>query len=223
MFPNFPATWAERLQPYLQSPEWESLQESITREYAERECFPAPADIFRAFELTSFEDTRVLLAGQDPYHTPGAAMGLSFSIPKGRKVQPSLRNILAEVEADINAKKANSDLTPWARQGVLLLNSVLTVRSGEAGSHAKMGWEDFTNAVIKTVADQRQNVVFVLWGGYAQSKRALIDESRHLVITSVHPSPLSAYRGFFGSRPFSRANEYLVQTHQMPIDWSLDS
>lgn len=182
--------------------------------------FPEEKNIFRALNLTPIEAVKVVILGQDPYHGELQAHGLSFSVPSGIKLPPSLRNIYKELEADLGMEvRTDGDLSRWAGQGVLLLNSVLTVESGAAGSHAGKGWEQITDALIKTVSDHKTGVVFILWGNYALKKRGLIDESKHHVISSVHPSPLSASRGFFGSRPFSKANDYLSSTGQSAIKW----
>lgn len=182
---------------------------------------PAPL-IFNAFNHTVFNDVRVVIIGQDPYHGPDQAHGLSFSVPKGIKPPPSLVNIFKEVSSDLNVTTPkNGDLSSWASQGVLLLNATLTVEHANAGSHQKRGWEIFTDAVIAALNAQRENLVFVLWGSYAQKKGAAIDAKKHLVLTSVHPSPLSAHRGFFGNKQFSRINQYLQQQGQAPIDWQL--
>jgi uracil-DNA glycosylase len=162
----------------------------------------------------------VVILGQDPYHTPGAAMGFCFSVPEGNRPQPSLQNIFKEIHSDLGIARTKTDLSDWAEQGVFLLNAVLTVRTGQAGSHAKKGWEKFTDSAIRHLSAERENLVFILWGAYAISKQALIDTDKHCVITSAHPSPLSAYRGFLGSKPFSHANHYLVSKGKKPIDWA---
>lgn len=188
---------------------------------AGKTVFPAEENIFRALSLTNLDQVKVVILGQDPYHGEDQAHGLSFSVPAGTKLPPSLRNIYKEMASDLGVKPpVSGDLSSWAQQGVLLLNAVLTVESGLAGSHAGKGWEEVTDALIRTVSDHRRGVVFILWGNYALKKRALIDESKHFVISSAHPSPLSASRGFFGSRPFSQTNDYLKSTGQRPIDWA---
>jgi uracil-DNA glycosylase len=182
--------------------------------------FPVSAEYFAAFNATKFGDVSVVLLGQDPYHGEGQAHGLCFSVQKGIRPPPSLLNIYKELEADLGIPRAHDgDLSNWAKQGVLLLNSVLTVRESEAGSHRKRGWEEFTDRAICEINDRRENVVFVLWGAYAQKKGAFIDRKRHYVIESAHPSPLSASRGFLGSRPFSKINTYLRQHGAREIDW----
>ena len=212
-------SWKARLQAEFEQPWWASLAAFVKQEYAAGPCFPPGKDIFRAFDLAPFDKVKVVILGQDPYHTPGAAMGLCFSIPDGTRPQPSLRNIIKELASDVGVQRTHTDLSDWAGQGVFLLNSVLTVRSGEAGSHANKGWEKLTDSAIRHLAQEREGIVFILWGSYAIAKRALIDEGKHLVLTAPHPSPLSAHRGFFGSKPFSQANAYLQENGQQPINW----
>lgn len=212
-------SWKQRLQAEFEQPWWASLAAFVKQEYAAGPCFPPGKDIFRAFDLAPFDQVKVVILGQDPYHTPGAAMGLCFSIPDGTRPQPSLRNIIKELASDVGVQRTHTDLSDWAEQGVFLLNSVLTVRSGEAGSHANKGWEKLTDSAIRHLAQEREGIVFILWGSYAIAKRALIDEGKHLVLTAPHPSPLSAHRGFFGSKPFSQANAYLQENGQQPINW----
>lgn len=184
--------------------------------------YPPGPSIFAAFDSTPFDAVRVVIVGQDPYHGPGQAMGMSFSVPRGVAQPPSLRNILTEVESDLRiARPAHGDLTHWADQGVLLLNASLTVRAREAGSHAGHGWERLTDAAIQALSDGRDGLVFLLWGSHAKRKGAIVDRSRHLVLTAAHPSPLSASKGFFGCRHFSRANEYLAEWGTPPVDWAL--
>jgi uracil-DNA glycosylase len=212
-------SWKQRLRAEFEQPWWASLAAFVKEEYAAGPCFPAGKAIFRAFDLVPFEQVKVVILGQDPYHTPGAAMGLCFSIPEGTRAQPSLQNIFKELKSDVGVARTSTDLTDWAGQGVFLLNSVLTVRSGAAGSHAGKGWEKLTDSAIRHLSQEREGVVFILWGAYAIAKRALIDEGKHLVLTAPHPSPLSAHRGFFGSKPFSQANAYLQANGQQPITW----
>lgn len=193
---------------------------------AEREAghqtFPPMARVFSAFDHTPFDDVRVVIVGQDPYHGPGQAMGLSFSVPRGVAIPPSLRNMFQELEADCAvARPTHGDLTHWADQGVLLLNTSLTVRAHEAASHAGRGWERITDAAIRGLAEQRDGIVFLLWGRHAHAKRTMIDARRHLVLTAPHPSPLSASKGFFGCGHFSQVNAYLAERGEPPIDWSL--
>jgi uracil-DNA glycosylase len=183
--------------------------------------FPAVENVFAAFSATPFDKVRVVILGQDPYHGVGQAHGLCFSVEPGIRLPPSLLNIYKELESDLNVPCAKSgSLIEWSKQGVLLLNSVLTVRENQAASHQRQGWEIFTDRAIKELADRREGLVFVLWGAYAQKKAAFVDRNKHLVLESVHPSPLSASRGFFGSRPFSKINEYLVSRGEPPIDWA---
>ncbi len=184
--------------------------------------FPPGPQIFNAFNHTPFQQVRVVIIGQDPYHGPGQAHGLSFSVQPGVKIPPSLINIFKEIEGDLGLRMSGSgDLTPWADQGVLLLNATLTVEQANAGSHQGKGWEQFTDAAICALNEQREGLVFVLWGSYAQKKGAVIDPQKHLVLKSVHPSPLSAHRGFFGNRQFSRINDYLISRGEVPIQWQL--
>jgi len=214
------ASWKTQLQQQFEQPWWDSLAAFVKEEYAAGPCFPAGKHIFRAFDLTPFDKVKVVILGQDPYHTPGAAMGLCFSIPDGTRPQPSLRNIIKELASDVGVQRTHTDLTDWAEQGVFLLNSVLTVRSGEAGSHAGKGWEKLTDSAIARLSAEREGVVFILWGSYAIAKRALIDAGKHLILTAPHPSPLSAHRGFFDSKPFSQTNAYLEANGQAPIVWA---
>lgn len=208
---------AEWDKPYFQE-----LTRFVKNSYATTQVFPAPSRIFAAFDACPFSDTKVVILGQDPYHGPGQAHGLCFSVPTGVEAPPSLLNIFKEMSADLGvALPANpvTDLSYLARQGVLLLNSTLTVEAHRAGSHQGHGWETFTDAAIAALNSGRENLVFILWGAYAIRKGAFIDRSRHLVLTSAHPSPLSAYRGFFGCRHFSQANSYLAEHGKEPIKW----
>lgn len=188
-----------------------------------RTIYPPGPLIFNAFEQTPFHAVKVVLIGQDPYHGPGQAMGLSFSVPKGVKPPPSLQNIYKEIRSDLGIQMdpTNGDLTTWARQGLLLLNASLTVRANEPMSHAGIGWMNFTDAVIRTLSDQKEHLVFLLWGRFAQEKQPLIDETKHYVLKAAHPSPFSADKGFFGCRHFSKANELLVKHGKDPINWAL--
>ncbi|WOV87933.1 uracil-DNA glycosylase [Sporosarcina oncorhynchi] len=196
------------------------LRSYLNEQYENRNVYPVMDDLWTAFKLTPFNNVKVVILGQDPYHGPGQAHGLSFSVQPGVKVPPSLRNIFKELQSDIGCEiPDNGTLTGWAKQGVLMLNTVLTVRDGEANSHRKHGWEHFTDEVIRRLSEREEPVVFVLWGRPAQEKKTLIDLSRNAVIESVHPSPLSASRGFFGSRPFSKTNGVLEQWNEVPIDW----
>lgn len=214
------SSWRKALEREFGEAYFSDLAAFVRNEYVTATVYPKPTDVFRAFALTPFESVKVVILGQDPYHGAGQAMGLSFSVPEKVKIPPSLRNIYTELHDDIGGSTAaHGDLTHWAEQGVLLLNATLTVRAGQAGSHQGRGWERFTDAAIQALSEQRKNVVFILWGNYARQKKALIDESRHLVIQSPHPSPFSAASGFFGSKPFSRANAYLQQHHIAPVQW----
>jgi uracil-DNA glycosylase len=217
---SLPPAWQTTLTPEMNKPYFRDLLNFVEQQYSETECFPAKKDIFRALELTDLDQVRVVILGQDPYHTPGAAMGLSFSIPEWAKIQPSLKNIFKELESDLGIIRTNSDLSDWAKQGVLLLNSTLTVRSWVAASHAGRGWETFTDAIIQELSKQKSGIVFVLWGWYAQSKRLFINGLKHTIINSPHPSPLSAYRGFLGSKPFSQINTHLSSHNQPTIQWA---
>jgi len=213
-------SWKRQLQGEFEQPYWAHLTSFVRAEYAAGQCCPPGKYIFRAFDLTPFEAVKVVILGQDPYHTPGAAMGFCFSVPDGNRPQPSLQNIFQELHNDLGLQRTRTDLSDWAEQGVFLLNSVLTVRARQAGSHAQQGWETFTDSAIRQLSEQREGLVFILWGSYAISKRAFIDARKHLVITSPHPSPFSAHKGFFGSKPFSRANQYLLARDKIPIQWA---
>ena len=196
------------------------LTQFVREEYATKQIFPPGRQIFAAFNSTPFHDVKVVILGQDPYHDVGQANGLCFSVNDGIQFPPSLRNIFKEIESDIGTPIPQSgDLSRWAKQGVLLLNATLTVEAHRAGSHQRRGWEQFTDSVITHLAAHRDNLVFILWGSYAIGKGAFIDRSRHLVLTSVHPSPLSAHRGFFGNHHFSRTNQYLIEHGKTPIEW----
>jgi uracil-DNA glycosylase len=204
--------------PYMQNLRLFLMQEKATG----KTIYPPSPLIFNAFNHTPFEQVRVVIIGQDPYHGDGQAHGLSFSVPIGVKPPPSLVNIFKEISSDLGVRMSGrGDLSPWAKQGVLLLNATLTVQQANAGSHQNRGWETFTDAVIAALNAKREHVVFVLWGSYAQKKGAAIDATKHLVLQSVHPSPLSAHRGFFGNHQFSTINQYLQQHGQSPIDWQL--
>lgn len=213
-------SWQEKLQQEFDEPYFEELIEFVRREYAQGTCYPPGKLIFNAFNLCPLSQVKVVLIGQDPYHEPGQAHGLCFSVNDGVPFPPSLRNIFQEIQADLGTPvPASGNLTRWAEQGVLLLNATLTVRAHAAASHQKHGWERFTDAVIRLVSAECEHVVFILWGSYAQSKAALIDSTKHCVLRSAHPSPLSAYRGFFGNHHFSLCNQYLQQHNIKPIDW----
>ena len=216
-------SWREMLSEEFSKDYFEKLTEFVRVEYSTNTCFPSGPKIFSAFNRTSFEDVEVVIIGQDPYHGAGQANGLAFSVADGIAHPPSLINIFKELQRDPDVQKnypKSGNLEPWADQGVLLLNSVLTVRKGEAGSHQKKGWEQFTDAVIKKLSDERENLVFMLWGGFAKGKAKLIDEKKHFVQTTGHPSPLSANRGYwFGNLHFSRANRYLQEQGMEPVNW----
>ena len=212
--------WKKVLATEFEDAYFKSLTDFVKTEYASGVVYPPPASIFRAFDLTPFEKVKVVILGQDPYHGLGQANGLAFAVNTGVSLPPSLVNVYKEIETDLGVKKeAKGDLENWARQGVLMLNATLTVRAAQAGSHQKKGWELFTDAVIRALSQQRDHLVFILWGNYAQKKGALIDVAAHMVIKSAHPSPLSAYNGFFGSKPFSQCNSYLIINGQEPITW----
>lgn len=213
--------WLDLLQPEFAATYMQSLKAFIAAErQADKTIYPASGDIFNALNVTRLEKVKVVIIGQDPYHGEGQAHGLSFSVPTGVKIPPSLRNIYKEIEAEYGYRMPHTgDLTGWAEQGVLLLNATLTVEAGMAGSHQKRGWELFTDAVIRVVNEKCNHVVFMLWGAYAQKKGAHIDRSKHLVLESVHPSPLSAHRGFLGNGHFKSANDYLEANGRQPIDW----
>lgn len=219
------SAWKRVLEPEMKKQYFNSLLQYIKDERKEYQVFPAEDAVFRALQLTDLDRVKVVILGQDPYHGEGQAMGLSFSVPTGVKLPPSLINIYKEISSDIKEQsidyaKMSGDLTSWAEQGVLLLNSILTVRAHQAASHAGRGWERFTDEILSQLSTHSPHVVFILWGSYARSKKALIDISKHTIIESVHPSPLSAHNGFFGSRPFSRANSALQLHNQKTIDWT---
>lgn len=220
LFESFPKSWSALLREEARKDYLFSLEKKIEEAYASSICFPPKQKIFEAFALCDLKDVRVVILGQDPYHGSGEAHGLAFSVRQGKKIPPSLRNIFKELESEFGIDLTRTtDLTSWAKQGVMLLNSVLTVEKDKAGSHSKWGWEEFTNAVISFISKENKQVVFVLWGDYARKKSVLIDMSKHAIIESVHPSPLSAYRGFFGSRPFSKIDEQLRNWGKEEIKW----
>jgi len=212
-------SWLAILKDEFQREYFQKLSNFVKGEYQRTLVYPAPKNIFRAFDLCPFDQVKVVILGQDPYHGPGQANGLCFAVHDGIPYPPSLKNIFKEMDTDLGGMPSTGDLSHWAKQGVLLLNSILTVLPGQAGSHQKQGWESFTDAVIREVSEKSENVVFILWGRYAQDKGSVIDSEKHLIIKSVHPSPLSSHRGFFGSRPFSQANEYLEWHEKGAIDW----
>jgi len=216
------SSWYEVLKGQFEAPYFAQLKEFLVAERQQHTCYPPGSKIFAAFDSTPFNKVKVVIIGQDPYHEPGQAMGLCFSVPQGVAVPPSLQNIIKEINDDLGTQipATSGDLSGWAAQGVLLLNATLTVREHAAGSHQRHGWEQFTDAAIQALAERRQGIVFLLWGSYAIGKRKLINPLHHCILTAPHPSPLSAYRGFFGCRHFSRANDYLRSTGQTPIDWT---
>lgn len=212
--------WDEILEEDFRTPTYLALREFLKSEYSSTAVYPDMFSIFNSMKRTPFKDIKVVLIGQDPYHNEGQAMGLSFSVPKGIDKPPSLVNMFKELKAELNIPISESgDLTGWAEQGVLLLNTVLTVRAHQANSHKGKGWEQFTDSIIKKISDNKENVVFLLWGGNARSKKPLIDGEKHLILECAHPSPLSAYNGFFGCGHFRKTNEYLISKGITPIDW----
>ncbi len=214
------ASWKERLHSEFSQDYFVQLSSFIRSEYARGGVYPHPKYVFRAFDECPFNSVRVVIVGQDPYHGFGQANGLCFAVNDGSEAPPSLKNIFKELESDLGHKVSHdTDLVRWARQGVLLLNATLTVKAGHAGSHQSKGWEQFTDAVLMRLSDEREHIVFILWGNYARKKGMCIDRAKHCVIESAHPSPLSAHNGFFGSKPFSATNEYLTRYNQKPIDW----
>ena len=215
---SFDSSWEKRL-----NYNFASIEAFLEEERNNHQTFyPKDSDIFNAFKYTSFENIKVVILGQDPYHGKNQADGLAFSVQHGVELPPSLKNIYKELSSDLNiTAPKHGNLTSWAKSGVFLLNTILTVREGEAHSHQKHGWEEFTDEVIKIISEDMENIVFILWGKPAQKKTSLIDENKHLILKSAHPSPLSSYRGFFGSRPFSRTNEYLIKENITPVDWEL--
>jgi uracil-DNA glycosylase len=214
------SSWKDKLIPEFKKPYFESLTEFVKNEYKTATVYPPGKEIFRAFDACDFDDVKVVIIGQDPYHGPGQANGLCFSVHDGIRMPPSLLNIFKEIQNDLRKPIPKSgDLGRWAKQGVLLLNATLTVRASSPGSHQNKGWEAFTDAVIKTISEEKEHVVFILWGSYAQKKGEVIDRKKHLVLMSAHPSPFSADRGFFGCKHFSKTNEYLRSKGLEEIDW----
>lgn len=221
---NINKSWQEFFEQECNKPYFEELMDKVKKEYAEHTCYPAYDNIFNAFALTGADKVKVVILGQDPYHGPGQAQGLSFSVPAGQKLPPSLVNMGKELESEMGypcIAPAQGDLTKWAEQGVLLLNTTLTVREHEAASHSKLGWGTFTDAVISYIDEQSRPIVFMLWGSHAQKKKELLSNPNHLALCSAHPSPLSASRGFFGNGHFKKANEWLIEQREEPIDWKL--
>ncbi len=218
------ASWKAVLQDEFGKDYFKTLREFVKSEYLHGIVYPPPKNIFRAFELCPFDKVEVVILGQDPYHGPNQANGLCFAVSEGQRLPPSLQNIFKELANDIPADQGRTlvktgDLERWAKQGVLLLNATLTVSARQAGSHQGKGWEQFTDAVIRKLSEERENLVFILWGNYAKQKGAHIDRTKHFVIESPHPSPFSAYNGFFGSKPFSKTNTYLAEHNKKQIDW----
>lgn len=211
--------WETVLAPIKNTDQFQNLWAKVKQEYASTQCFPPKNQIFRAIELNSFDEVKVVIIGQDPYHGDNQANGLCFSVSDKVKAPPSLQNIFKELKDDLNIDKTTNELDDWAKQGVLLLNATLTVRAHSPNSHKDLGWEKFTDFIIKEISDKKQNVVFVLWGAFAQKKEELIDSSKHFILKSAHPSPFSVYRGFYGSKPFSKINEYLESKNLKPISW----
>jgi uracil-DNA glycosylase len=223
LFDQIPQSWQAVLEPEFSQPYIAKLEAFLELERSTQTVFPPESEVFSALELTPFENIRVLIVGQDPYHDDGQAHGLAFSVRPGKKVPPSLVNIYKELETDLGIPRGKTGfLEPWAQQGVLLLNTSLTVRAHEAGSHKGQGWEKLTDAIIRVVSSKSERVVFVLWGAPAGKKLALIDTTRHTVVQSAHPSPLSAHNGFFGSKPFSKINTTLLEAGQPEIDWRIE-
>ena len=211
--------WETVLAPIKNTDQFQNLWQKVENEYTSGECFPPKEQIFRAFELTTFEDIKVVIIGQDPYHSDFQANGLCFSVSENVKAPPSLKNIFTELNNDLGIQRTKTELNDWAKQGVLLLNATLSVRAHSPNSHKDLGWEKFTDFVIKEISENRENIVFVLWGAFAQKKEELIDSSKHFILKSAHPSPFSVYRGFYGSKPFSKINEYLESKNLKPISW----
>jgi uracil-DNA glycosylase len=215
--------WDEALSPLFNDERYLKIRQFLKQEYVEHVVYPDMYDLYNCFRFTPIDSLKAVILGQDPYHEEGQAHGLCFSVKKGIPLPPSLKNIYKEIESDLGIKQPNcGDLTKWATQGVLLLNTTLTVRQHMANSHSKCGWAWFTDSVIKIISERCNNVVFILWGGNARSKAPLIDTSKHLILQCAHPSPLSAYNGFFGCRFFSKTNEYLSSHGKQPIDWDLN-
>lgn len=214
--------WNERLAPLFQDERYLKIRAFLKEEYSAHVVYPDMYDIYNCFRYTPFSEVKVVLLGQDPYHNEGQAHGLCFSVKEGMKKPPSLENMLKELQSDLGVSPPRSgDLTKWAKEGVLLLNTALTVRAHQANSHANCGWSWFTDSVISLLSEQKEGLVFLLWGGNARRKVPLIDQSKHLILQCAHPSPLSAYQGFFGCKHYSKTNEYLKRTGKSPIDWNL--
>ena len=217
---NIEKSWQEALQGEFEKPYFKDLSSKVRESYLNEVIYPYQKNIFNAFSFCPFSQVKVVILGQDPYHGPNQAHGLSFSVPDEVKTPPSLQNIYKELKSDLGIDIPESgNLEHWAKQGVMLLNATLTVKANKAGSHQGLGWETFTDAVIKNISEKKENVVFLLWGKYAQAKAPLINSAKHLILTAPHPSPFSAYTGFFGCKHFSKTNEYLEKHDQKPIDW----
>jgi len=213
--------WKKLIETEAAKPYMKDLKQHLLQDYNTKTVYPSHKDILKALETTPLEAVKVVILGQDPYHGPGQAHGLSFSVPNGMRMPPSLLNIFKELSDDLNIPRpTQTDLTPWATQGVLLLNTTLTVLAGNPMSHANLGWETFTDEILQCINNEKESVVFILWGSHAQKKMRFIDQSKHLVIKAPHPSPLSAHRGFFGSKPFSTTNAYLMSKGHQPINWA---
>jgi uracil-DNA glycosylase len=213
-------SWKEHLAPEFEKPYFKELTAFVKKEYENKTVYPPPKEIFRAFDLCPFDNVKVVILGQDPYHGPKQANGLAFAVHEGIRTPPSLQNIFKEIESDLKYPVSHDgDLSRWAKQGVLLLNATLTVRAGAAGSHQHVGWEQFTDAAIAALSREREHLVFMLWGNYAKQKGAVIDRTHHLVLEAAHPSPFAADKGFFGCKHFSKANAYLADHGEKPIDW----
>jgi uracil-DNA glycosylase len=221
---NLESSWLAQLSDQFDQPYWHQLEQFLASQLqAQKIIYPAENDVFNALNATSYEAVKVVILGQDPYHGEGQAHGLSFSVPRGQRIPPSLKNVFNELHRDLQLPLPDHGcLQSWAQQGVLLLNAVLTVEQQQAGSHAGKGWELFTDAIIARLSDSRSGLVFMLWGAYAQKKGRLINQDKHCVLSSSHPSPLSAHRGFLGNQHFSKANQYLTANHKAAIRWSLD-
>jgi uracil-DNA glycosylase len=220
--PQIEDSWKNALWNEFQSDSFSKLKEFLLQEQSQFTIYPPGPQIFSAFQFTPLNNIKVVILGQDPYHGPGQAHGLCFSVPHGIKAPPSLTNIFKEIKTDLGYDiPSHGNLEPWAKQGVMLVNATLTVRASSAGSHQKKGWEEFTDRVIKVISEQQERVVFLLWGRYARAKESLIDTEKHLVLSAAHPSPLSAYNGFFGCKHFSKANAFLKENGLAEIDWSL--
>ena len=222
--PQIENDWLEPLKPEFRKPYYKKLYQTVIEEYQTRQVFPMPDDIFNAFALTPLHKVKVVILGQDPYHGEGQAHGLCFSVKPDVEIPPSLVNIYKELQYDVGCEIPNNGyLVKWAEQGVLLLNTVLTVRAHQANSHRGIGWEEFTDAAIRILNEQNRPIVFILWGRPAQMKKSMLNNPNHLILEAPHPSPLSAQRGFFGSRPFSKTNEFLKQHGETPIDWQIEN